>query len=117
MTLASIEARLRGVALGYPESHEDVPWGERVVKVRGKIFLFLSRNPETLGFTVKLPASNEFARMMGAEPTGYGLGRAGWVTLHLREGNTPDLEMLEGFIDESYRAVAPKRLVAGLSRP
>lgn len=32
MTLAAIEARLQAVALGDPESHEDFPWGERVVK-------------------------------------------------------------------------------------
>ena len=31
------EAALRKVALGYPEAHEDFPWGERVIKVKGKV--------------------------------------------------------------------------------
>jgi predicted DNA-binding protein (MmcQ/YjbR family) len=114
-SLAEVEEHLRGVALAYPEAHEDFPWGERVVKVRGKIFLFLWRNAETLGFTVKLPASREFALMLeGTEPTGYGLGKSGWVTLHLRDGDAADLEMLRDWIDESFRAVAPKTLVRSL---
>jgi predicted DNA-binding protein (MmcQ/YjbR family) len=108
---AELEAWLRTLALTYPEAHEDFPWGERVVKVRGKIFCFLWGNDDHVGFTVKLPASHEFARMMGAEPTGYGLGRSGWVTLRLGDGDAPDRDLLAGWLDESYRAVAPKGLV------
>jgi predicted DNA-binding protein (MmcQ/YjbR family) len=33
--------RLRDVALGLPEAVEEFPWGDRVVKVRKKIFVFL----------------------------------------------------------------------------
>jgi predicted DNA-binding protein (MmcQ/YjbR family) len=43
--------------------------------------------------------------------TGYGLGRAGWVSVRLGEGQL-DYELLREWIDESYRAVAPKRLLA-----
>jgi hypothetical protein len=31
---------LKAAALAYPEAWEDHPWGETVVKVRAKIFLF-----------------------------------------------------------------------------
>ena len=49
----------------------------------------------------------------GAEPTGYSLGRAGWVTIPLRD-TTPPVEVLTDWVEESYRTVAPKRLVAEL---
>ena len=29
------------LALSYPGAHEEFPWGERVVKVKGKVFVFL----------------------------------------------------------------------------
>jgi hypothetical protein len=32
---------LHKAALGYPETHEDHPWGERAYKVAGKVFLFM----------------------------------------------------------------------------
>jgi hypothetical protein len=48
------------------------------------------------------------------EPTGYGLGRAGWVTATFRPGDTPPIDILCQWIDEGYRAVALKRLVATL---
>jgi hypothetical protein len=48
-----------------------------------------------------------------AEPTPYGLGKSGWVSLKFPDGNVP-VEMLKAWIDESYRAQAPKKLVASL---
>lgn len=45
-----------------------------------------------------------------AEPTHYGLGRAGWVTLKFAASEQPPLDLLQEWIEESYRAVAPKRL-------
>lgn len=111
MSLAALEADLRSRALSYPEATEDFPWGERAIKVRGKVFLFLWQKEATLRATVKLPASNEFAVMMpGCEPTGYGLGRSGWVTAHISGESDLDPDLLAGWVDESYRAVAPKRL-------
>jgi len=38
----------------------------------------------------------------------YGLGRAGWVSIRI-SAETP-FEMLRDWVDESYRAVAPKAL-------
>ena len=49
----------------------------------------------------------------GAEPTGYGLGTAGWVTVPLVRRRV-DLALLRDWVEESYRIVAPKRLVAEL---
>jgi len=111
--LPELEARLRTIALTYPEAHEDFPWGERVVKVRGKIFLFLGLIDGVLRIGAKLPASHPMALMFdGCTPTGYGLGQHGWVSIRLdEEGGGPDPDLLSGWVDESYRAVAPKALV------
>ena len=73
--------RLLKLALSYPEAWEDHPWDDTVVKVRKKIFVFLGIYERHLTFTVKLPDSREFALSFDwTEPTGYGLGRAGWVS-------------------------------------
>jgi predicted DNA-binding protein (MmcQ/YjbR family) len=107
--------QLRAFALGLPEAWEDHPWGDTVVKVGKKIFVFLGSPAEdgTLGFSVKLPISNDEALSLPfTVPTGYGLGRGGWVTVTA----PPDapLELFIGWIEESYRTVAPKSLVAQL---
>ena len=47
-------------------------------------------------------------------PTGYGLGRGGWVTSAFEPGDDPPVDILCDWIEESYRAVAPKKLVAEL---
>jgi hypothetical protein len=49
-----------------------------------------------------------------AEPTGYGLGKSGWVTARFAAGDDVPVPMLIGWVDESFRAVAPKRLLAKL---
>lgn len=53
--------------------------------------------------TVKLDESHEQALAVpGAEPTGYGLGRSGWVTVPFRD-TTPPLYVLKDWIEERYR--------------
>jgi predicted DNA-binding protein (MmcQ/YjbR family) len=110
------ELALRAAALAYPETHEGFPWDRhRAVKVRRKVFLITTRDAEGLSVSVKLPWSAEGALQFPfCEPTGYGLGRAGWVTASFAPGKKPPLEVLRSWIDESYRAVAPKRVVAAL---
>lgn len=117
--LAALEADCLARALALPEAHEDFPWGERVVKVRGRIFLFLGLVDRHLRLSVKLPASHPMALLLdGCIPTAYGLGRHGWVTAQLgADGSGPDPDLLPGWIAESYCAVAPKRLARALSPP
>ena len=109
------ERALRRYALTFPDAVEDFPWGERVIKVRGKIFVFLGMVEGTLRVGVKLPTSFEMALTLPyVEPSGYGLGRAGWVTALPAARQTPDVTLFKGWIAQSYRAVAPKKLVAAL---
>ena len=107
---------LRAHALSLPEAREDFPWGERVVKVRKKVFLFMGHGGDGLSLSVKLPESQTVALMLPfTEPTGYGLGKSGWVSATFGRKERPPVDMLVEWIDESYRAVAPKKLVAELS--
>lgn len=109
-------ALLRAFALGFPEAYEEFPWGERVAKVKGKVFVFLGMDGDELGLSVKLPQSGILALGLPfASPTGYGLGKAGWVSVRFGKREKAPVDLLRSWIDESYRAVAPKKLVAALS--
>lgn len=112
---AKLEAQLRDHAFTYPEATEDFPWGERAVKVNKKVFLFMHASPEALSLSVKLPHSRDMAvDLPFAQPTGYGLGKHGWVSAKFAPGDDVPLDLLRAWIDESYRAVAPKKLMKTL---
>jgi predicted DNA-binding protein (MmcQ/YjbR family) len=106
-------AELRTFALALPGAYEDFPWNESVAKVRRKVFVFLGgEGRERPAITVKLSESHGHALSLeGACRTGYGLGASGWVTVPV---DSAPVEVLSDFVEESYRIVAPKRLVAAL---
>ena len=114
--LARAAAAIRRHALSLPETVEDFPWGERVAKVKGKVFVFLGTDPvgdSSMSLSVKLPESGEEALTLPfTKATGYGLGKSGWVTATFAPGERPPVEVLRAWILESYRAVAPKTLTA-----
>ena len=115
-TPAQIHRRILQFALAMPGAYEDHPWEETVVKVNKKVFVFLGseESPMWPAMTVKLADSHEEALAVpGAEPTGYGLGKSGWVTVPF-DTKLPPFGVLTDWLEESYRLVAPKRLVAEL---
>lgn len=102
-------------ALAYPGAWEDHPWGETVAKVKTKVFVFFGMSDEGLSLSVKLPDSRTFALGLDwTEPTGYGLGKAGWVSARFAAKAKPPVDVLCKWIDESYRAVAPVTLLKQL---
>ncbi|HEY1629709.1 MAG TPA: MmcQ/YjbR family DNA-binding protein [Rhizomicrobium sp.] len=106
-------AHLRKFALKFPETREDKPWGESAIKVKGKVFVFMNDGAEGLHLSIKLPHSREFALEYNfTKPTGYNLGKSGWVTATFAKKDKPPLDILEAWITESYRAIAPKKLLA-----
>ena len=112
-----LRRRLLEYALTLPEAYVDHPWGEDVAKVRKKVFVFFGM-PEgstyPVGMTVKLRESQALAvAQPGVTPSGYGLGKAGWVSIEFSDELA--FEMLREWIDESFRTVAPKRLAAELA--
>jgi predicted DNA-binding protein (MmcQ/YjbR family) len=107
---------LRAFGLAYPKAHTKSPWpGHLDLAVNDKTFAYLSLEGEPFSISCKLPQSAGAALMLPfSQPTPYGLGRAGWVTVKFPEGKPLPLDILKAWIDESYRAQAPKRLVAQL---
>jgi predicted DNA-binding protein (MmcQ/YjbR family) len=110
------EAALRQQALSYPETHEDFPWGHRAIKVKGKAFLFMAtcQNKDyVFSLSVKLPVSGTAALDLPfAAPTEYGLGKSGWVTARFGDKDVVPLDLLSDWVAESFRAIAPKRVLA-----
>jgi predicted DNA-binding protein (MmcQ/YjbR family) len=116
--LARVERAIAALALAYPEVTEDRPWGHRAFKIRGKTFLFLGADADGVGLSVKLPESGVMAlELPFTEPTHYGLGKSGWVSATLRSAKDAPLSLLREWLDESFRAIAPNKLVATLVAP
>ena len=114
-TLTKLESAMRDRALGYPETEEAFPWGERAIKVKGKTFLFMRLGDTEMSFSVKLPNTGMQALALPfAKPTEYGLGKSGWVTVRLEKATKALTEQCMLWIDESFRAVAPKRVLAAV---
>ena len=109
--------RLMDIALALPEAERvDIEaWdGEPTFRVRGKNFIFT--NPAGTSITVKLPVDEAAAVVATdprAEPSGYGLGRHGWISVEIGSRPTKDRwsEVAE-WVTTSYCLVAPKRLAA-----
>lgn len=113
--LAPAEQKLAERAAAFPETVEENPWDHRAFKVRGKTFVFLSGTAELLNVTVKLPHSGVLAlELPFCEPTGYGLGKSGWVTAGFQPGDEVPIGLLAQWMEESFAAIAPKKLVAAL---
>lgn len=86
--------------------------GEPTFRVNNKNFVFTDQKAS--GISVKL-SKDEAAAVVatdpGAEPTGYGLGRHGWVSVQI--GARPSAARwreIEEWVRTSYTMVAPKRL-------
>jgi len=108
---------VRAFALSLPGAWEDHPWGESVAKVGKKVFVFLGKPAgKSFGLSVKLPDSGfEALELPFTEPTGYGLGKGGWVTATFGAGDEIPVEILKSWVEESYRAIAPKKLSAQIA--
>ena len=111
---------LRKAALKYPDTAEDFPWDHHAFKAGGKkTFLFLIGSVDG-GFncSMKLPyRQDEALKLKGAEKTGYGMGASGWVSFTFSAKAKPPLAKLIDYLDESWRAVAPKKLSANFAPP
>ena len=117
-TIRPVNETLQAFALGLPGAYEDHPWDEVVIKVHKKIFVFFGMAAamhQRVLLGVKLPETGIYALQMPfVKPSGYNLGKYGWVTIQFPPDEHPPVDLLLEWIEESYRAVAPKRLIAQL---
>ncbi|HEV7886277.1 MAG TPA: MmcQ/YjbR family DNA-binding protein [Acidimicrobiales bacterium] len=107
--------RLERIVSRLPEARRvDIEaWGgEPTFRVNDKNFIFAS--PDAAGISVKLPkeeAAAVVATDPQAEPTGYGLGRHGWVSVTIEpDADDERWQQIEEWVRTSYTLVAPKRL-------
>ena len=112
-------ARLESIVARLPEAvRVDIEaWdGEPTYRVRGKNFVFAS--PSGDGITVKLTkeeAEAVCATDPACSPTGYGLGKHGWVSIAIpKRPSAARWRELEEWIRTSYSLVAPKSLAQQL---
>jgi hypothetical protein len=106
-------AQFRKLAMAFPEVEEKSHFEQPDFRVRNKIFAGLSQDHKqgTLKLTPELQAM-----VLSAEPEVFvaasgAWGRAGWTRIVLAQAELPGLREL---LAESFRLVAPKRLLVDL---
>ncbi|MEP7324662.1 MAG: MmcQ/YjbR family DNA-binding protein, partial [Gemmatimonadota bacterium] len=112
--------RLRKLCLALPQAHEVEAWGAPTFRVKNKLFAMYAEAGNHHGagreaVWLKAAAGNQ-AIMVGAAPRKFFVpayvGPSGWVGVWLdRRVNWKELEDL---LEDSYRLVAPKRLLAAM---
>ncbi len=107
-----ISEELRTVAMDFPETSEGTSCVNRAFRVGKKAFFYLGEKPDHIRLMVKLGPSLDAAEAMNDERVS--VGKHGWTTIRMPNDELLDLEQLTDWVSESYRALAPKKLVAQL---
>jgi predicted DNA-binding protein (MmcQ/YjbR family) len=109
---ATVE-ELRAWGLTLPGAHKKSPWPEHDdLAVKDKTFAYLPARGKPFSLSCKLPYTGyEALQLPFATLTPYGLGKSGWVSFNPPEDAVPDIGQLKAWVEESYRAQAPKKLV------
>jgi predicted DNA-binding protein (MmcQ/YjbR family) len=115
MDNAPFHDRLLAIVLALPGAYEDRPWGSVHCKVAEKIFVGWGRDEDgttSIGFKT----DKELQAMLVASDPRFKVakyvGKHGWVDMKL--GPKPNWGEVEQFIVESYRMIAPRKLVKQL---
>jgi predicted DNA-binding protein (MmcQ/YjbR family) len=86
--------------------------GEPTFRVAGKNFVFA--HPQATTISLKLPLDEAVAVVAtdpDVSPTGYGLGRHGWISVTLGpRPNQARWREIEEWVRTSYTLIAPRRL-------
>lgn len=107
--------RLEQIVRALPEAERaDIQeWGDHpAFRVRGKNFVFSDGEGRNLSLKLsKEEAAAVVATDPQVSPSGYGLGRHGWIALTLDESaDDARWRQVEEWVRTSYTLVAPKRL-------
>ena len=103
---------LHDLALRYPEVEVGTACHNLAFKARKKSFLFMGRDDDEWNAKVKLADSIPEAETLAERhPDHYHIGGHGWIELTFPHDQSPPEDLLERWIDESFRLLAPKTLV------
>jgi predicted DNA-binding protein (MmcQ/YjbR family) len=102
--------QIRALALSFPETYEDSPWGFPVFKVAAnKMFAWMMDRENCLELTVKLTAEErEIAHLLPFVRIARYVGRYGWISADLTDEES--LEAGLEWLRESYFLNAPAGL-------
>ena len=116
---SAILSPLRAICLDYPEAVEAVAFGSPTFQVRSKNFAMVHKPDERVSVWCKAPPGAQEA-YIASEPDRYYkppyLGPKGWIAAWISPECNPDWVAIKEIVDESYRLIAPKRLVATLDK-
>jgi predicted DNA-binding protein (MmcQ/YjbR family) len=106
-TTAAYIDRVRALALSFPQTYEDAPWGFPVFKVgANKLFAWMTPHDDRVDVTVKLSAEErEIVELLPWVRRASYVGRYGWVTIEVSTDEI--LEATLEWIRESYWLKAP----------
>ncbi len=112
---SAVMATLREMCLAYPQTSEDIKWENPVFLVHAKIFVLVSmRDDGRTSIWVKAGKGVQ-ETFVGADPDRYFrppyFGPKGWLGIWVSPESHPIWPVIEDLIDESFRLVAPQRVV------
>ena len=109
--LQAYEDIVRELALAYPESREERT-ENCIFKVRDKVFAALGWEKGRFWVSVKLLDSRRDAlKRVFVRPEPAELGQHGWVRCMFGPCDEFTLDLITDWIEESFRLVAPKKLL------
>jgi predicted DNA-binding protein (MmcQ/YjbR family) len=101
---------VRRLALSFPKTYEDEPWGHPVFKVAdNRMFAAMGNDPDPLAVTVKLTAEErEVATLLPFVRVARYVGRYGWITADVTDDES--LTAVLEWVRDSYWLKAPAAL-------
>src|SRR5918911_1538269 len=110
VTVAALATRIRELALSFPRTYEDSPWGFPVFKVgENRMFAWMIEEADAVPLTLKLTAEErEVTAYLPWVRRASHVGRYGWVTAQRTDEET--LEAALEWLRESYWLKAPADL-------
>ena len=106
-------AEVRTICLAFPEAEETEKWGKPHFCVREKIFAGCGEENGNLvlGFKLEMSHAKALVQSPGFRKAPYA-GHKGWVSMDATA--IGDWKMVAELVEESYRLIAPRKLVAML---
>lgn len=108
-----ILARVRKLALSYPESNESASWGHPNFRAGKKAFVTFERWEGRPSIAFRVQDSDKEKLRPGGEFFVTPYGRGQWVSLWI-DRPVPEWPVIEELIESGFRLVALKRMLASL---